>query len=351
MKDKKILKIDEVLNGRSIPVHGPALLIEYLTEQHTIPLSMLLSESGLTVQEAMDPCARIDAIKFIKLIQFALKITNNSNLGILLGQSLGPNSFNILGHAAISQATLRESLKLIIFYYKTTANLTDIELIEQPDAAIFRIKPLVYLGESESFIIDLVLSGFIAELDIFDFPATEIELSIAKPEPENNHCYHDLVSNAVKFNAPFYEVRFPKAWLDRAVVTEYDLDCDKALIEICKQNLLKAEQVINTVERIKETLRQASGQMPNLDDIATSYHQSTRSLQRALKLEGQSFRHLIEDVRKERAQQLLLETDMNIIEIALELGYSDPPNFTRAFKQWFGCCPQDYRLQAEAVHS
>jgi AraC-like DNA-binding protein len=342
----KMLKVDEILNGRLIPVHGPALLIEYLTEKHTIPLSILLSESGLTPREVMDPSSRIPAIKFINIIKYALRITKNNGLGVLLGQSLGPNSFQIMGHAAISQANLRDSLRLIVLYYKTTAYLTEISLIEQANHAVFRIKPLVYLGEAESFIIDLVISGFIAEMNKFNFPTSLLSLSLAKPKPDYAADYIAITGNGVKYDAKHYEVKFPKSWLDRAVVTEYEVSCDESLIDICNQNLVRAEQSINTVEKIKDSLRQASGQMPSLEDVAASYHQSTRSLQRALKVEGQSFRQLIEDIRKERSEHLLLKTNMNIVEIALELGYSDPPNFTRAFKHWFGCCPQHYRNDA-----
>jgi len=341
-----MLKVDEVLNARLIPVLGPALLIDYLVEKHTIPLSLLLSESGLTAQEIMTPSTRIPASKFIKIIRYALRITKNSGLGISLGQSLGPNSFQIMGHAAISQANLRDSLRLIILYYKTTAYLTDISLTEQGGFAVFRIKPLVYLGDAESFIIDLVISGFIAELNMFNFPTSLVKLSLAKPKPDYFDDYITLLTSSVKFNAEYHEVHFPKAWLDRPMVTEYVVDCDESLIDICNKNLILAEQSINTVDRIKDSLRQASEQMPSLEDVAGSYNQSTRSLQRALKAEGYSFRLLIEDIRKERAQHLLLKTSMTIVEIALELGYRDPPNFTRAFKQWFGCCPLHYRNQS-----
>ena len=348
LKNGDFLKVDDVLNERLIPVNGPALLIAYLTEKHTVPLPILLRESGLTAQEIMDTSARIPAIKFIKLIKYAVQLTNNNGLGVLLGQSLGPNSFQVMGHAAISQANLRESLRLVIQYYKTTAFLTDIALLERSDHALFRITPLVYLGEAEAFIIDLVISGFIAELNKFDFPTDQLKLFMAKPEPNYLALYQLISSTLVNFNTSHYEVRFPKSWLDRSVVTAYQVHCDASLIAICEQRLNHAEQLINSVDRIKDALRQASGHMPSLEEVAATYHQSTRSLQRALKLDGYSFRHLIEEVRKEKSQYLLLKTDMSIVDIACELGYCEPPNFTRAFKQWFNCSPQHYRNQTRA---
>lgn len=44
-----------------------------------------------------------------------------------------------------------------------------------------------------------------------------------------------------------------------------------------------------------------------------------------------------------RAEQLLGTTRMTVAEIAYFLGYSDPNNFSRLFKRFFGFSPQQYR--------
>lgn len=343
MTHHSTLSADEVLSRRFIPVHCTALLIDYLTEQHNIPLSVLLRQGELTIQEILQPSNRIPASKFINIIRFALQTCRQDNLGLLFGQSLGPNSFHIMGHAAIAQTSLRESIQLLTRYYKTTAFLTEIALQEHDNKASFNITPLVYLGAEEHFIIDAVMSGFITELTKFGFPTDLISIRLNKAKPSYHDAYLALTGKQLKFDCQQNAVSFPRSWLDKPLISNYNLDDDHALIDICDQDLERAEQAVSCVERIKDSLRQASGQMPSLDEVATSYHQSTRSLQRALKLEGQSFRQLIEDVRKERAQQLLLTSTMSIVDIASELGYSEPPNFTRAFKHWFGSSPQHYR--------
>lgn len=47
--------------------------------------------------------------------------------------------------------------------------------------------------------------------------------------------------------------------------------------------------------------------------------------------------------RLERARQLLLDTQMNISEIALSIGYSATGNFSTAFQRRFGCTPGSAR--------
>ncbi|MCW8327628.1 AraC family transcriptional regulator [Photobacterium sp. SDRW27] len=65
---------------------------------------------------------------------------------------------------------------------------------------------------------------------------------------------------------------------------------------------------------------------------------SQRSLQRILKSQGSSFQTITKQLKFKRAKSYL-EQDMSIEHIATKLGYSDPSNFTRAFKKHTGHAP------------
>ena len=52
---------------------------------------------------------------------------------------------------------------------------------------------------------------------------------------------------------------------------------------------------------------------------------------------------LVDQVRLERARDLLASTTMNLSQIADSLGYADAANFTRAFKRWTGLSPSHFR--------
>lgn len=68
-----------------------------------------------------------------------------------------------------------------------------------------------------------------------------------------------------------------------------------------------------------------------------------RSLQRALKDEGTTFREIRARVVSRRASSLLENTDMPIEQIALMLGFSQAKNFRRAFKSATGLSPSAFR--------
>jgi AraC-like DNA-binding protein len=58
---------------------------------------------------------------------------------------------------------------------------------------------------------------------------------------------------------------------------------------------------------------------------------------------GTSYLTLVEQIRRRRAEEYLLHTDRSVDDIAGLLGYSDPSNFGRAFRRWYGESPRQFR--------
>lgn len=54
--------------------------------------------------------------------------------------------------------------------------------------------------------------------------------------------------------------------------------------------------------------------------------------------------------RMEKADELLCNSQMPITSIAYTVGFQDPSYFTRAFKQYFGCCPSEFRRMGSIMN-
>jgi AraC-like DNA-binding protein len=72
---------------------------------------------------------------------------------------------------------------------------------------------------------------------------------------------------------------------------------------------------------------------------------SERTLQRRLAAEGTSFPRLLDNTRRELAQQYLDQRDVSLADAAYLLGFSDQSGFFRASRRWFGSSPRDYRIR------
>jgi len=62
-----------------------------------------------------------------------------------------------------------------------------------------------------------------------------------------------------------------------------------------------------------------------------------------LALTGYSGTRFIRFIRLSRARRLLLESDLNISEVAFQAGFNDPVYFTRVFRREFGVTPSGFR--------
>lgn len=81
-----------------------------------------------------------------------------------------------------------------------------------------------------------------------------------------------------------------------------------------------------------------------LSSLAEHFHYSTSYLSKLIHQNmGMSFREILITLRMDHAKLLLKETDKSIIDISASLGYKNPENFSRNFKELTGLSPRDYR--------
>ena len=84
-----------------------------------------------------------------------------------------------------------------------------------------------------------------------------------------------------------------------------------------------------------------------IDTVAAELKLSERSLRRRLTDEQTSFRDLLQEARKERAQTILSKPGISLAVAAEQLGYSDTAAFSRAFKEWTGVSPGRFLRKPE----
>lgn len=97
------------------------------------------------------------------------------------------------------------------------------------------------------------------------------------------------------------------------------------------------------LETLKQQIDQAFPQRLGLAELAANLHIPVCSLQRQLQQHKTSYSRLLEEVRCNRAISLLCHDRYSTQQVGLHLGYLDAPSFQRAFRQWFGLTPGQFR--------
>src|SRR5262249_45391124 len=82
---------------------------------------------------------------------------------------------------------------------------------------------------------------------------------------------------------------------------------------------------------------------PPIASAADAMGMSVRSLQRHLAEAGVTYKSLVTGARLAAARARLEDPDAKILDVALDLGYSDPAHFTRAFRPRAATAPREFR--------
>jgi len=86
-----------------------------------------------------------------------------------------------------------------------------------------------------------------------------------------------------------------------------------------------------------------TGHRPSMNVISEALHISPRTLQRRLQETGSSFQRVLDEARHSMARYYLSNSVLELNEAAYLLGFEDPNSFGRAFRNWEGVPPSDWR--------
>ncbi len=99
-----------------------------------------------------------------------------------------------------------------------------------------------------------------------------------------------------------------------------------------------------TYERCRAYIEARSPEVIEIREVARACHIDSAYVCRLFQRFGRERPfHYVQHLRMNRAAALLQTGDRLIKDIAVDLGFSDAANFTRAFRRWYGVPPQSMR--------
>lgn len=270
-----------------------------------------------------------------------------SNVGLVYGSDLRMERWGKYGEFVTSGYNLQEGLTRVIAAQKYHSSHDEFSFeVSGTEFTFIHRSPLRDLIGYKHFSPGAVL----AILNVFwhylgfDWRPSRIELDI--PSPKCASEFEQLLGCTVVFGRS--EIRIVASIEDLLSTTPVKRNIRPVSLSDVRRSLrLQAPKDFPSV--VAELLRAELGVIedhPSLESVASRLRIGPRTLQRRLVDEGLSFRDLLNDVRTERARELLTETEAPVIDIAVELGYSSATHFTRAFRRSTGHTPSDLRRKS-----
>ncbi len=166
---------------------------------------------------------------------------------------------------------------------------------------------------------------------------------VAFPFAAPNHAavYPLLFPGPVHFGALHAALSFDARYLGLPLRRD-----DKALRALVPQALslvvrpYKRDRLL--VQRVRMLLQEQPG-AATAEALAHALAMSPRTLHRQLQEEGASLQTLKDEVRQEQAMHLLRRTARPVKQVAQAVGFRSEKSFSRAFRDWTGETPADYR--------
>ena len=301
----------------------------------------IAKQAGIDTNIAYKPNDRVSTVKLQKVWKIAAHETADQCLGLTYAKLIQPASLCGLGLAWITSDTLKDSINRLVRFQHAVTTSANYIFNELDDCYQIVVRPKIKKPENSS--IDASVATLFQMCHITYGPDLSVDrVCIAHDKPDCCDKFDEFFGVNVEFNAEENQLLFPKNKFDRKLATANpDLARmnDQVVIEYLKR-FDKKNISMQVRARIIEELNNG---VPNQEKIASSLNMSLRNLQRKLKDEGNSFKHILDETRSELSKQYLRGSDRPIIEVGFLLGFSEPSNFARAFRRWTGVSPVEYR--------
>jgi len=319
------------------------------SEATRLPPSELLSLTGVSADMHADPEARIPQPAYARLWDIIDRHADDPFFGLHFAErQVDASTFSVVGFAARSSRTLGEAIERVARYSRV---INDVEVIslsrEGTSVAVIGQNPRGAAPpwprhKAEGAMANYVVLGRRWTGHLF-WPL-EVRFRHAAPKDLSEH--RRIFGCPLRFGAPRNEIRLDAALLDRPM--QHAAQDLSEYLGKQAERLLSSTQPQTLLDDVRRSVREAlpSGN-PELPTIARRLGHSARSLQRKLAEEGTSFARTVDEVRYDRAMELLGDRRVTVEEAGFLLGFADARGFRRAFERWTGRSPRDHRLLLE----
>jgi AraC-like DNA-binding protein len=314
-------------------------------EMEGLDCRTLFKQLGLDYAALDDPDARFTQDSMTRLWQRAVELSGNPAIGLNMGKVVRPGSLHVVGYALMSSRTLAEGFQRLVRYQRIIAESADLSFCLLPEGYALiltvhgdHLTPTRQSAEA-SLACGLALCGWLTGHTL-----QPRKVLFQADHPADLEPYKQAFHAPLEFNAPYDALIFEQADMEAPLPTANEA---MALLH----DRFAGEYLARfSGSRVTHQARQVLCRLlpqgePKRDTVAQTLHLSQRTLQRRLQEEGTSFQTLLDDTRRELAEQYLAQPGLTLLEIAYLLGFADPSNFFRAFRRWFDVTPGEYRTR------
>ncbi len=265
-------------------------------------------------------------------------------IGLKLGTEARIERYDPTAIAAVSARSFRDALERLARYKQLTCPEA-VDVVDRGSESRVEFRYLLAQETEPPLLVDLAFAWVVAigrrGTDGLVRPK-RIELREATG---SRQMYEAHFGCPVQFGARHNTIVYAATDLDRPFLT-HNPDLWAVIAPQLEAELSRALASKAITEQVKGMLKQLMPRgRPGIDEVAKELRLSSRTLQRRLGEAGATFQQLMQEARRELARHYLLHSSMELNETAYLLGYEDAHSFFRAFSDWEGSPPGEWRAR------
>lgn len=321
-------------SDRTVIARSPLLLLRY-AEQQGMDRAEVMRESGLTEERITDPDARLPVSCVRRLWSAIIERSDDEHLGINAGRVVTVREMGLVGYAMYHSADLYAALSNLCRYGRIVSDAVTAGIQEKDDRFILRCNAPPFMITMRHPVESMLSLLITISRELTGKALTPLSVRVPEPRPDSTTAYDDLFGLPVTFNAAVASIAFSRR--DMALPTRApDAELIRYLTELAEAKLAElGDRSGGLVDRVRRTIwASLPDDKPDLSKIAREMGMSPRTLQRRLSEHGTSFSAVLEDFRREMAEELRANQGFAAAEVAFMLGYSESSAYQRAARRW-----------------
>lgn len=304
-------------------------------DRHTIA-----GEAEGTASLARSP-DRVPVDRLVSAFACAERMSGDVNVGLHTAAEATLDHW--VTYVAESQSTLGDAIDAICRFQSLLFGARPVRLsCDQRPRLMFHPEPSpIAMGHTWEFYVATLCMQLQA---CAGAPVRPREIRFAHPARGDTADHRRLLANRVLFGCDLTTIEFESETLRHPLPRAHE-QLARSLEQMAVEEL--GNLAPTRVEwKVRDLVRSSllTGSTPNCGTIARQLGTSVRTLQRQLASEGQSFRRLLDEVRRDRAVACAANPDdrADVKSLAETTGFSGSSAFSRAFRRWTGARPTEF---------
>lgn len=321
-------------------IAGTALLVAAGSEADVSP-DELLRGSGLAPRDLADHRREVTAQQELRVVRNLLAAAP-AMTGVRVGARYHASTFGPLGFALMSSATLGDAANLTFRFLDLSFTFCVPTATTDGDQVVIGVDHGDLPADVHDFLVERDLTAIWTVLREIAGGAprlSSVTLPFAPARSDALRAAFGVTPSSargrseLRLEASWFELPLPQANAHAFAMAE----------ALCHDLVATRRSRTGVAEEVRILVAQRLADGAPMAAVAAALGLSERSLRRHLAEAGTSYRAVLDEVRRNAAEDLLARPGLTVDDVARELGYAEATSFGAAYRRWTGRSPRARR--------